>query len=146
MAEPRTILVVDDADDVRTALRRLLEADGYRVIEAHDGRQCLRVLYDERPDLLVLDVNMPEMDGWQTLDRVRELTSVPVLMLSARGEEAAKVRGLRAGADDYVVKPPAPEELTARVAALLRRAAERPELQPPPAPATPPERRPKDPW
>lgn len=145
MAEPRTILLVDDAGDVRAAVRRILEGEGYRVLEAADGRQCLRILYDERPDLVMLDVNMPEMDGWQTLDRVRELTSVPVLMLSARGEQEAKVRGLRAGADDYVVKPPAPEELTARVAALLRRAAERPDLQPPPAPPAK-ERRPKDPW
>ena len=140
-------LVVDDADDVRGAIRRLLESEGYEVLEAANGREGLHVLYESKPDLVVLDVNMPDMDGWQTLDRMRELTTVPVLMLSARGEEGDKVRGLRGGADDYVVKPPSPEELFARVEALLRRAggaAPAPPAVPAAKPAKP--HQPKDPW
>jgi DNA-binding response OmpR family regulator len=142
-----TILLVDDADDVRSAVRRLLESEGFDVLEASNGREGLHALYSARPDLVMLDVNMPDMDGWQTLDRVRELTTVPVLMLSARGEKDDKVRGLRGGADDYMVKPFAPEELFARVEALLRRAGSGTEPAPaPPDPKPPKPHQPKDPW
>lgn len=147
MAAGRTILLVDDADDVRSAVRRLLELEGYEVLEATNGREGLQALYSSRPDLVMLDVNMPDMDGWETLDRVRELTSVPVLMLSARGERGDKVRGLRGGADDYVVKPFEPEELYARIEALLRRASGSDEPPPPRPAAKPPKpHQPKDPW
>ena len=100
---------------------RCSSAPGHVVREAADGREGLRVLHAWRPDLVVLDVSMPGLDGWTTLERIRELTDVPVLMLSARGTELDKVRGLKAGADDYVTKPFGRQELLARVEALLRR-------------------------
>ena len=117
----KKILVVDDEPDLRTAIRAVLERAGHIVAEAVDGRDALRVYHRIQADLLVLDVSMPELDGWQTLERLRELSDVPVLMLTASGAEPEKVRGLRAGADDYVVKPFGNQELAARVNALLRR-------------------------
>jgi DNA-binding response OmpR family regulator len=115
------VLVVDDEADIRELLRQLLERAGHLVREAADGREGLRMLHGWRPHLVVLDVSMPGLDGWTTLERIRELTDVPVLMLSARGTEIDKVRGLKAGADDYVTKPFGRSELLARVEALLRR-------------------------
>src|SRR3954447_6500839 len=119
------ILVVDDDADVRGLVRELLERAGASVREAADGREALRVLYDVRPEVIVLDVTMPQLDGWQTLERIRDLTAVPVLMLTARDTELEKVRGLKEGADDYVTKPFGRQELLARVEALLRRSAGR---------------------
>lgn len=119
------ILVVDDDPDIRSLLRELLERAGHEVFTAEDGRDALRSLYEKRPDLVVLDVAMPELDGWGTLERVRDLSDVPVLMLTARTGELEKVRGLRAGADDYVTKPFGRQELLARAEALLRRTAGR---------------------
>jgi DNA-binding response OmpR family regulator len=124
------ILVVDDDADVRGLVRELLERAGASVREAADGREALRVLYDVRPEVIVLDVTMPELDGWQTLERIRDLTAVPVLMLTARDTELEKVRGLKEGADDYVTKPFGRQELLARVEALLRRSAGRTEWGP----------------
>jgi DNA-binding response OmpR family regulator len=115
------VLVVDDEADIRRLVRELLERAGYVVDEAADGRTALRMLYASKPELVVLDVTMPELDGWQTLERIRDVSDVPVLMLSARGAELEKVRGLRAGADDYVTKPFGKQELLARVDALRRR-------------------------
>jgi DNA-binding response OmpR family regulator len=115
-------LVVDDDADVRGLVRALLERSGALVHEAADGREALRMLYDARPEVIVLDVSMPGFDGWQTLERIRDLSDVPVLMLTARDSELEKVRGLQAGADDYVTKPFGRQELLARVGALLRRA------------------------
>jgi DNA-binding response OmpR family regulator len=120
MARPR-ILVVDDDELARTALRGVLEGAGYEVREAQDGRRGLRELYAAPADLVILDVAMPELDGWATLERIREVSDVPVLMLSVRETELERVRGLRGGADDYVAKPFGHQELTARVHALLRR-------------------------
>jgi DNA-binding response OmpR family regulator len=117
-----TILVVDDEVDVRGLLRDILERAGYRLLEAADGQEALRLLYAERPDLVVLDVEMPVLDGWGTLARIRELSEVPVMMLTASGGELQRVRGLSGGADDYVTKPFGRQELVARVQALLRRA------------------------
>jgi two-component system, OmpR family, KDP operon response regulator KdpE len=117
-----SVLVVDDDVDVRMLVKELLTRAGYRVTEAPDGRAALRALYDERPDLVVLDVSMPEIDGWGTLERIRELSDVPVVMLSAFGAELEKVRALRGGADDYVTKPFGSSELVARLSAALRRA------------------------
>jgi DNA-binding response OmpR family regulator len=116
-----SVLVVDDDADVRTLVCELLARAGYTVSQAPDGREALRLLYDERPDLIVLDVSMPELDGWATLERIRELSSVPVVMLSALGAELEKVRALRGGADDYVTKPFGRQELLARVESVLRR-------------------------
>ena len=115
------ILVVDDDDDIRGLVRTLLERLGAEVREAGNGREGLREFHSWRPDLVVLDVSMPEMDGWNVLERLRDMSDVPVLMLTARGDELERVRGLQAGADDYVVKPFGKQELVARVQALLRR-------------------------
>jgi DNA-binding response OmpR family regulator len=120
-----SVLVVDDDADVRTLVCELLARAGYTVSQAPDGREALRLLYDERPDLIVLDVSMPELDGWATLERIRELSSVPVVMLSALGAELEKVRALRGGADDYVTKPFGRQELLARVESVLRRSPSR---------------------
>ncbi|HKU56515.1 MAG TPA: response regulator transcription factor [Gaiellaceae bacterium] len=120
MARSR-ILVVDDDDDIRGLLRALLERAGHEVVDAPDGRAGLRELYSGSPDLVILDVAMPGLDGWATLERIREVTDVPVLMLTARDAELERVRGLMGGADDYVVKPFGRQELVARVDVLLRR-------------------------
>ena len=115
------ILVVDDDGDIRGLLRALLERAGHEVVDAPDGRAGLRELYAGSPDLVILDVAMPGLDGWATLERIREVTDVPVLMLTARDAELERVRGLMGGADDYVVKPFGRQELVARVDVLLRR-------------------------
>ena len=117
------ILVIDDDADIRGLVAELLGRAGLQVEGAPDGRVGLRAFHRSPPDLVVLDVSMPELDGWQTLERIRDLSDVPVLMLTARGEELERVRGLKAGADDYVVKPFGRQELVARVEALLRRSS-----------------------
>jgi DNA-binding response OmpR family regulator len=122
------ILIADDDADVRRLIAGLLARAGHSVLEAADGREALRLLYARRPGLVVLDVTMPALDGWQVLERIREVSDVPVLMLTASGEELNRVRGLRAGADDYVPKPFGRQELLARVEALLRRAGGRSEV------------------
>src|ERR1700748_1017423 len=115
------VLVIDDDDDIRELLRALLERAGHRVSLAPEGRAGLRALYSGSPDLVILDVAMPGLDGWETLERIREVSDVPVLMLTARDAELERVRGLQGGADDYVVKPFGRQELVARVEVLLRR-------------------------
>jgi DNA-binding response OmpR family regulator len=119
------VLVAEDDADVRELVCTILRRAGHDAAEAHDGAQALRALYEVRPDLVILDVAMPELDGFEALQRIRDLSDVPVLMLTARGTEMDKVRGLRGGADDYVTKPFGRAELLARVDALLRRAPER---------------------
>ncbi|MGB8003996.1 MAG: response regulator transcription factor [Gaiellaceae bacterium] len=119
---PPRVLVIDDDADIRGLVAELLGRAGLSVEQAEDGRAGLRALHNMPPDLVVLDVSMPNLDGWQTLERIRDLSDVPVLMLTARGDELERVRGLQAGADDYVVKPFGRQELVARVQALLRRA------------------------
>jgi len=116
-----SILVVDDEGDIRELLGVLLERAGYEVHLACDGREGLRAFHARSPDLVILDITMPGLDGWQTLERIRDLSDVPVLMLTARSAELELVRGLRGGCDDYVVKPFRRQELLARVEALLRR-------------------------
>ncbi len=122
MSESR-VLVIDDDDDIRGLVRTLLERGGATVRDAPNGREGLREFHAWRPDLVILDVSMPELDGWNVLERIRDMSDVPVLMLTARGDELERVRGLQAGADDYVVKPFGKQELAARVSALLRRAS-----------------------
>jgi DNA-binding response OmpR family regulator len=117
------VLVVEDEDDVRALIRLLLERAGIAVIEASNGADALRWVHSERPDAIVLDVTMPVLDGWRTLERIRDVVDTPVLMLTARTGELNAVRGLRAGADDYVTKPFGRQELVARVKALLRRSS-----------------------
>jgi DNA-binding response OmpR family regulator len=119
------VLVVDDEADVRGLVRDLLERAGYDVVLAGGGRAALRLFFGQPADLVVLDVTMPDLDGWQTLERLRDLSDVPVLMLTGRASELEKVRGLKAGADDYLTKPFGRQELLARIEALLRRAPSR---------------------
>jgi DNA-binding response OmpR family regulator len=116
------VLVVDDDEDIRALLRLVLERAGYDVDDQPDGRAALRAFHTGKHDLIVLDVTMPELDGWEVLERIRDLSEVPVLMLTARDSESDRVRGLRGGADDYVTKPFDRDELLARVEALMRRA------------------------
>jgi DNA-binding response OmpR family regulator len=120
-----SVLVVDDDADVRGLVRELLARAGYQVTEAPDGRTALRALFVQRPDIVVLDVSMPDLNGWETLERIRELSDVPVVMLSAHGAELEKVRALRSGADDYVTKPFGKQELLARIESVLRRVGPR---------------------
>ncbi|GAA2934780.1 response regulator transcription factor [Streptomyces thioluteus] len=117
------ILVAEDDTDLALALRTLLTRAGYEVVPAEDGREALRLLFAERPALLILDIGLPELDGWAVLERTRDLSDLPVLLLTARGAETDRVRGLRSGADDYLPKPFGNDELLARVEALLRRSA-----------------------
>jgi len=117
-----TVLLIEDEPDVRMALRILLQRAGIETIEAGVGRDGLRLFHQKRPAAVILDVGLPDIDGWEVLERIRDLSDVPVLLLTARGLEAEKVRGLQAGADDYVTKPFSNAELVARVQAILRRA------------------------
>ncbi|WP_041694820.1 response regulator transcription factor [Alicyclobacillus acidocaldarius] len=116
-----TILVADDEPHIRELVRSTLEREGHRVVEAADGREAADALAREPVQLAVIDVMMPEVDGFELTQWLREERDVPILLLTALGETSHKVRGLRLGADDYLVKPFAPEELVARVEALLRR-------------------------
>ncbi len=124
MPEPREshrILVVDDEPRMIRFIRMNLELEGHTVFEATDGVHALQQVRDTLPDLVILDVMMPELDGFETLRALREFSSVPVIVLTARGEEDDRVRGLELGADDYVTKPFSPRELVSRVKAVLRR-------------------------
>jgi DNA-binding response OmpR family regulator len=120
-----TILAIEDQSDLRTLLRVVLTRAGHHLLEAVDGRSGLRAFHEHHPDLVLLDVGLPDLDGWQVLERIREMSDVPVLMLTARSLETDKVRGLDAGADDYMTKPFGAAELVSRVNAGLRRGAER---------------------
>jgi two-component system KDP operon response regulator KdpE len=114
---------VDDSQDTTWLLKRTLVDENYEVCLAHDGREGLRLAFDFRPDLVLLDVMMPDMDGWTMLSRLREFSEVPVIMVTAVGDERSLVQGLDGGADDYVTKPYSMEELKARIRAVLRRTA-----------------------
>ena len=130
------VLVVDDDPHIRNVIRFALARDGFEVAEACDGAAALAAVAQARPDLVVLDVAMPELDGTEVCRRLRRTTDLPVIFLSSRGEELDRILGLELGADDYVTKPFSPRELVARVRAVLRRhqgPAQRPE--PPPAAA-----------
>jgi two-component system KDP operon response regulator KdpE len=118
----KTILVVDDEPRMVRFVRMNLELEGYQVSEAGDGIEALDKVRDDLPDLVLLDVMMPEMDGFETLERLREVSTVPVIMLTVKGEEEDRIRGLELGADDYVSKPFSPRELASRIRAVLRRA------------------------
>lgn len=120
-ARDMTILIVDDEPRIRDFVRMNLELEHYRVEEAGNGREALEKLRDALPDLIVLDVSMPEMDGFEALRQIREVSTVPVIMLTVRQSEADKIHGLDLGADDYLAKPFSPPELLSRIRALLRR-------------------------
>lgn len=117
----RRILVVDDEERMVRFIRLNLEHDGFQVTEAFNGKEAIRKIRDVTPDLILLDVMMPDLDGFEVLETVREVSNVPVIMLTAKGEEDDRVRGLELGADDYVTKPFSPRELVSRVKAVLRR-------------------------
>jgi len=119
-ADPASILVIDDEPPIRRLLRITLTAHGHRVIEAATAREALSLLRHERPDLVLLDLGLPDMDGQALIGAIRAESAVPIVVLSSRGEEATKVQALDAGADDYVTKPFGAEELLARIRAALR--------------------------
>jgi two-component system KDP operon response regulator KdpE len=120
---PHKILVVDDDRTLLRFLKQYLEQEDYQVITVDRGQKGLRVLYQERPDLVVLDVMMPGMDGWEVCVRIRELSEIPIIMLTAKSSEIDKLRGFKLGVDDYVTKPFSLEELGARIRAVLARTA-----------------------
>src|SRR5512139_1757814 len=117
------ILVVDDELDIVKVVRAYLEQSGFRVITASDGQQALAMFRHERPDLIVLDLNLPKMNGLDVCRAIRRESSVPIIMLTARVEESDRLIGLEIGADDYIVKPFSPREVVARVRTVLRRSA-----------------------
>jgi len=123
MSESTKLLIIDDDKQLVEAVSLYLTKSGYEITTAEHGRAGLQSMYMERPDLVVLDIMMPEMDGWETCQRIREMSNVPVIMLTARGQESDRVKGLRMGADDYVMKPFSLKEMEARIQAVLRRAA-----------------------
>jgi DNA-binding response OmpR family regulator len=124
-APRRLVLVVDDEPMLRNLLSRLLRMEGYDVAEAEDGVSALEVVEAQRPDLVLLDVMLPVRDGLDVLGDLRRRSDVPVILVSALGEEADRVLGLKMGADDYVVKPFSAAELSARIESVLRRAQSR---------------------
>jgi len=115
------ILVIDDDRLLLELIQRSLESVGYKVAVAFDGQSGLQQLHENQPHLVILDVMMPQMDGWETCRRIRESSTIPIIMLTALGSHQDIVRGLKMGADDYLVKPFHPEELQARVEAVMRR-------------------------
>ncbi len=123
-SNPKSILVVEDEQTIREVVRRYLERDGFAVREAADGRAALVAVEDEPPDLIVLDLMLPGLDGLTLTRQLRQRSNIPIVMLTAKGETMDRIHGLELGADDYMVKPFSPQELVARVRAVLRRAGE----------------------
>jgi DNA-binding response OmpR family regulator len=122
MSEEKTILIVDDEPRYVRLVEVNLSTEGYGIRTANDGQEAVEAVASELPDLILLDVMMPIMDGFTACERIREFSNVPIIILTAKGEERDRVRGLDAGADDYIVKPFSAQELLARVRAVLRRA------------------------
>ncbi|MFV0363148.1 MAG: response regulator transcription factor [Suipraeoptans sp.] len=118
----KTILIVDDEDRMRVLIRDFLERQNYKVVEASDGMEAMDKFYsDKNIGLVILDVMMPRMDGWQTCREIREVSKVPIIMLTARAEERDELKGFELGVDEYISKPFSPKILVARVEAILRR-------------------------
>ena len=115
------ILIADDEAQIREILRIYFEKEGFEVIEAEDGAAAILKVQSEKPDILLLDIMMPKLDGIQAMIRIREKSNVPVILLTAKGEDSDKVLGLTVGADDYITKPFNPIEVSARVKSQLRR-------------------------
>jgi phosphate regulon transcriptional regulator PhoB len=125
----RKVLVVDDEESVRELIELYLTKEGFDVVLAKDGKEALRLNGEHHPDLIVLDLMLPGLDGWEVCKQIRSASRVPIIMLTARAEEVDRVVGLELGADDYVVKPFSPREMVARVKAVLRRGSAGPEEQ-----------------
>jgi DNA-binding response OmpR family regulator len=121
MEESKLILVVDDEPRMRRFIRMNLDLEGYRVIEADNGLEAVNRVREDLPDLVLLDIMMPEIDGFEALRLIRQTSNVPVIMLTVKGDEEDRVKGLELGADDYVTKPFSPRELASRIKAVLRR-------------------------
>lgn len=119
--DTKRVLVVDDEPRMIGFIRMNLELEGHQVIEAHNGLEALEAVRTQLPDIVILDVMMPELDGFETLRMLREFSDIPVIMLTAKGDENDKVYGLELGADDYVTKPFGPRELSSRIKAVMRR-------------------------
>jgi len=128
--ERKLVLLIDDDRDLVAMLRLALEQEGYAIAAAHDGRDGLKQFYTLKPDLVVLDIMLPIMDGWLVCERIREMSNTPVLMLTARTKDEEITRGLYMGADDYMVKPFGVSEFVARVGAVIRRSVEAPKHAP----------------
>lgn len=128
MITKQLILVVDDDAPILRLVRAKLQADGYRVLTAMNGQEAVDLTGSERPDLVVLDVMMPVMDGLTAMRHIRDESKVPIILLTARTSATEKIRGLDSGADDYLTKPFNPDELSSRVAAVLRRSVNAPAL------------------
>ncbi len=124
MKEKKKILVVDDEKNIVEVVASYLAKEGYEVSTAYTGQEAMDLFYDEVPDLIVLDLMMPGIDGWQVCKKIRETYRVPIIMLTARSHVDDRVEGLEIGADDYVLKPFSPRELVARVRTVLRRTQE----------------------
>lgn len=118
-----TLLIVDDEPKIRDLIRKYAAFEGYEVDEASNGMEAIEKCYHDKYDLVIMDVMMPELDGFSACREIRKFSQVPLLMLSARGEEYDRIHGFELGVDDYVVKPFAPKELLLRVAAILKRSA-----------------------
>ncbi|MFD2670162.1 response regulator transcription factor [Marinicrinis sediminis] len=116
-----TILIVDDESNITDVCARYLQREGYRTICAHDGIEALQLWKSQAPDLMILDLMLPRKNGWEVCKEVRHVQDLPIIMLTARGEEADRVKGLTLGADDYMTKPFSPRELVLRVKSVLRR-------------------------
>jgi len=126
----QTILVVDDEPEIVKLVRAYLEGAGFRVVSARNGREALLMVRHEKPDLILLDLTMPEMDGLAFTRKLRQEQNTPIIMLTARVEETERIVGLELGADDYVTKPFSPREIVARARAVLRRAQPEPQVAP----------------
>ena len=127
----QTVLVIEDDQNTAALVTLYLEREGFRTLTAGDGPAGLALARRHQPNLVILDLMLPEMDGWEVCRRLRQASDVPVIMLTARGEEIDRVAGLTLGADDYVVKPFSPRDLMARVKAILRRTSRLPDQHPP---------------
>jgi two-component system, OmpR family, response regulator ResD len=120
--EKKTVLIVDDEEDMRFLVGMYLENAGFSYLEAENGEEALQILKNNKVDVILIDVMMPKMDGFTLCARIRKQSDVPILFLTARGDEWDKVKGLKLGGDDYIVKPFSPGELIARIEAIMRRA------------------------
>lgn len=130
MTKPENILIVDDEKTIREVLRRYLEKEGFQVEEAADGYQALDALERKSPDLMVLDLMLPGIDGLSLTQLIRRDRRIPIIMLTAKGEASDRIRGLDMGADDYIAKPFSPQEVVSRIRAVLRRTSDEHETRP----------------